>query len=716
MAACFTTVICGAGLLSQPKTIFSQSMKLHLPLLTNLIDLPARDARSVQRLLDDLGLEVKGLDESLGHPVFNIETLANRGDHLSALGVAREISARLLTPIHYPKLGPEFSGLSSPLPISVKTDLCTRCALLEVRHSGARPFSLLPDITACFGDRGHPDTPIVDLLNYLQLEVGHPTHAFDLDKIEGEVVIDILDKEEKILALDGKEYLVPAGAVVHRDKKKVIDVAGVIGCANTMSTPTTKRYLVEAAAFEPVSIRKTARAMGISTDASYAFERGVDREAVLMVLRRLAALATGLGDDRLSTHGLYYFEGPKTESKSIRVRVDEVRRQFNLPKLSETEMHSRLKALGYLVSSDEDKSSFNVQVPSWRVWDSGDEADVIEDLARSMSFSQVKCSLPALDYSPPSPTAQESTQTQLENVFQGLGFREVMTKNLYSNEEVVLLEQLDPSIRTAHVPIKNAIEKSCSHLKVTNLIHLGRSFENNLKRGVTSFKVYECARLFKENFVPNGHPYERELDVMTVALGGRIREGEWRKPESAEENFYWLKGSLETAFHTLKVVPRFESSNEKLLHPGRQAALHAEGKRVGIFGQMHPKLAASLEMKLPLFYAEVDLFLLSEIASQQVAQLREPSDFPEVERDLTLKVGANTLAGHVLDIIRASSIDEIARSEIVDDFRRKDENFRRVSVRIVFQSDTRTLTSSEVDSAMAKIQENLNTKGFELAT
>lgn len=688
-------------------------MKLHLSILEKLIALPSNDPKELRKLLDDLGLEVKAEEEVSAKTVFNIETLANRGDHLSALGVARELSARLLTPISYPKLAPDFSSLRSSLKLSVDSALCSKIALLEVSQS--RPLALRPEVLECFGSNTHPDTPIVDLCNYLTLEIGHPTHAFDLDKLEGEIVIEQLKAEEKITALDGKDYTVPAGALIGRDRKKIVIVCGVIGCANSMVTKSTKRFLVEAAVFDPISVRKTARALGLSTDASYAFERGVDREAVITVLRRLVALSSNIGDDGLNVHALSLYEGPKTEKREILLRLEEVRSQFNLARFPEVEIHSRLKALGYSIINVVEKISCTVQVPAWRLWDVEKEADLIEDIARAISLSQIKQELPELDYAPPPPTKLEQVVYGLEGSLHGLGFREVITKNLYSNDEVSMLEQLEPSVRSSHIAIKNALEKNSSHLKVTNLIQLGRLFESNLKRGVGSFKVYENARLFRNDFLKKGHPYEYELDVLSLALGGRIRVGEFRKSESFEELFYWFKGSLETSLAKLGIIVRFDKSEQALLHPGRQAQLTHKKTVVGFFGQMHPKLASLLDLSEPLLYAELDLFLLSEVLSADGAAVREPSDYPKIVRDLTLRVSSKVFASEVLKIISKSELSDLQQFLIVDDFKRQEEDFRRVSYRLTFQSNQRTLTSTEVEESMKHLMQRLDGAGFGLA-
>ena len=271
-------------------------MKLSLTLLKRCIDLPTQDFVELRHVFDDLGLEVEQYVEEAGKPFFKIETLAHRGDHLSAYGVARELSARYLLPVQPLLLVPTWPPAEAH-EVSVETQACLRYALMAMELPSA--LAVPKEILEVMSGYNPQTPPIVHLLNYILEEIGQPMHAFDAERIEGKIRVVLSTQEEEVAALDGKTYRVPAGSILIKDSVKTVAVGGVIGCANSMVTTNTERVLVESAAFDPVCIRKTARAMGLSTDASYVFERGGDRELVITALRRLLALVPNVNPAQL---------------------------------------------------------------------------------------------------------------------------------------------------------------------------------------------------------------------------------------------------------------------------------------------------------------------------------------------------------------------------------------------------------------------------------
>ncbi len=686
-------------------------MKLHSSILEKIIELPSTDPKDLRMLLDDLGLEVKDISTEGGKAVFNIETLANRGDHLYALGVAREISARQLTAIKYPQIAADFAGLKSSLPVRVLTDKCSRYALLAMDLPSA--MKLRPDVAMVMGAGGSEGAhhPIVDLTNYVLLELGQPMHAFDRDKIDGEIIVELSKEPEEIEALDGKVYKVPVNSILIRDRKKTVAVAGIIGCANSMVTPDTKRVLLESALFDPVTVRKTARAMAISTDASYAFERGCDREGVVPALRRLVVLAEGSGAESVHVVGLTYHEGQPTEKRKVPLNLPKLKKQLNAPRLADVEITSRLKNLGYGVEAGASAGEIKLTVPSWRLWDVQNEDDLIEDVARSQSLSRIKLELPALDYEVPAREPIEECQIRLERALHGQGFYEVITKSLYSAEEVGILSQLDTGIAERHVQIKNSVESSNSHAKITNVLNLCNLAQHNLKRGVLAVKVYEFGRLFslgckEESDAKAGFEYER--DVLTLGVSGRWYDHEWKKAESLEQMLSLFRGSVEVLFQSLGQELVVGESKEKFLHPGMQGSLKAGRAICGFFGVVHPAIKQALNMRYDVLYAELDMSRLCKLTSTKAFSL--PSEFPMVRRDLTLKVELRELASRVIRYVDDMKVANLQDVVVVDDFLKGEEQFRRLSLRFSFQSAERTLESGEIDGAMANILSTLKDK------
>jgi phenylalanyl-tRNA synthetase beta chain len=481
--------------------------------------------------------------------------------------------------------------------------------------------------------------------------------------------------------------------------------------------------LIEAAVFDPVSVRKTARAMGLSTDASHAFERGCDLEGIVPALKRLVYLAggsAGTAKDTEAAHvvGYTWTEVPVTEKRKVRVLLSYLRAQLHLPRLEELEVVTRFKNLGYgveVVAAGKDRELI-LQVPSWRLWDVHAVDDVLEDIARSVSLNRVRQELPALDYETPPLHPIETLTRTVRPALLGGGFVEVITTGFYSADEVELLESLKRGAKGTHVALKNALEASYSHMKATNIVHLTKILASNLKRGVLNPKVFDSTRLFA---IPDGdvsdEPRERapleynyEFDALTLASAGRWSEGQWRRGESLEEHARLFKGVLAGIVKSLGGVFTVAKSEDPYLHPGMQGSIKLGRNVVGVFGVIHPTIREAYDLREPGFYAELDMRLLWKFLSKPEGT--SVSDFPAIARDMTLQVGVKEQAGRVLRLIHEAQVPALSDACIVYDFTKTGEGFRRVTYRVVFQSSERTLKHDEVDSAMSGLLENLRDK------
>jgi phenylalanyl-tRNA synthetase beta chain len=669
-------------------------MKLSLTLLKRCIDLPTKDFVELHHVFDDLGLEVEQYVEEAGQPFFKIETLAHRGDHLSAYGIARELSARYLLPVQPLALYPTWPPVEAH-DASVETKECLRYALLSMDlPSGLSVPKELQQVMTNY----NPQTPaIVHLLNYVLEEIGQPMHAFDADRIEGQIRVIVSQREEEVVALDGKTYRVPSGSILIQDAVKTVAVGGVIGCVNSMVTAETKRVLVESATFDPVCVRKTARAMGLSTDASYAFERGSDRELVITALRRLLALIPSVNPEQLR---LSYVPGPEHSVHTLVLDMQMIRSYLGFPELTQGMVQERLALLGYTVTCHDPKTCAVVP-PSWRERNVQTVLTVIEDFARVYGLNALPQQLPALDYEAPPEHDNERLLRFIEPSLVGQGFSEVITKSYYSHEAVAALKEVEPGIEARHVAVKNSIEKDYSFLKVTNCIHLAKLAESNARRNVASVKVFEFGRLY-DRTLTGDRPYQYERDVLSMAVSGRWYDSEWKKPETVEENLLHLKGVLESLVRSAGGSMAVSPSDVPILHPQVQAAVVIQGQVCGFFGLIHPKLRERLALEEPMLYGELDVAaLLRTCQRRQVAG--RFSEYPAVTRDLTLKLPIGVPAGSVADKIRSLLGEPLQQIQIVDSFQKKEESFRRVSYRLLFQSEKRTLERDEVDGAVERI-------------
>ena len=666
-------------------------MKLSLTLLGRYIDLPTNDIGELRPVFDDLGLEVEQYVEEAGKPFFKIETLAHRGDHLSAYGIARELSARYMLPVKPLDLCPTWPPAEGK-DASVSTDKCLRYALLALSLPSG--LSVPEEIRQVMTNYNHQTPAIVHLLNYVLEEIGQPMHAFDADRIEGQIRVVMSEREEEVVALDGKTYRVPAGSILIRDAAKTVAVGGVIGCENSMVTAQTKRVLVESAAFDSVCVRKTARAMGLSTDASYVFERGSDRELVITALRRLLALISNPTQLCLS-----YIPGPERPLHTLVLDEAMIRSFLGLPELTLDMVQERLALLGYSIVR-RGSETCAVTPPSWREHNAQTVPTAIEDFARAYGLNALPQQLPALDYEMPPEHDSERLIRLVEPSLVGQGFCEVVTKSYYSREAVAALKEVDSGVEARHVAVKNSIEKDYSFLKITNCVHFARLIESNARRDIASIKVFEFGRLYDRTL--SGGMYECERDVLSLAVSGRWYDSEWKKPETAEENLQYLKGVLEPLIRAVGGTMAVGPSHVPVLHPHVQASVIVEGQVCGFFGLIHPTLRERLGLEEPMVYCELDAAVLMRVCKRRHVA-GHFSEYPEVTRDLTLKLPQGVPAGSVAEAIRARQGEPLQQIQIVDSFQKKEEPFRRVSYRLHFQSEERTLEREEVDAAVEGI-------------
>ncbi|HMO02478.1 MAG TPA: phenylalanine--tRNA ligase subunit beta [Oligoflexia bacterium] len=688
-------------------------MIVQLKLLEELIEIADIDHRTLRGIFDILGLEVKSIETTEQNIQFKIELLANRGDHFSHLGIARELAAylgRQLKPLNYGKLPEKNNKLS--IKVDLESRLCLRVNLLELELNNFK----LPDKIARFlpADEIGKRPPIVDLLNYLQLEIGQPMHAFDIDKLQGCLRFVELEKATEIKALDGKTYVVPAGALVQRDQKEIVGIAGVIGCANSACDHKTTRVLIEAALFDPISIRKTARAMGISTDASFLFERGGDFENQLLALGRVThEIDIQLGKaakDTLSNRKLFSYEDKPTEKREVAISPAYIKHQLNLPSIDTADLIKRLTAIGFKISAKETANTEQeiiFEVPSWRLWDISRKQDLLEEYTRVLGLDKVPSKLPPLSYNSPPPNKTLEIQESLENLLVNRGFIEVVTKSFYSSNEVDLLAKLSGDSKGQHIQITNSIESAYSHLKITNALHLAHLAARNRRMGLTSVKAFEFCKLFNRKFKDRDQQFEE--DFLSIIFCGRWHTGLWKKPPSREETLGAFAGLLKDIRASLKAKDfKLSQAEYPLLHPGIQAGIDFGGGISGYFGLLHPKINSFVGINEDLFYFEGSLKAL--VNSPKKEKNLKSSDFPAIWRDLTLRLDKRQFAESAINIMREAAASHLQEIQILDDFTKDGEDFRRVSYRLFFESMERTLENSEVDDQISKILKTLENK------
>lgn len=659
-------------------------MKIGLSVLRRFLPLP-EPFHEVRRWMDQVGLEVKRAVPDAPHDgAMTLELLANRGDHHCYEGLARELGGRLGRDVVAPP-GAELEPGSSPHAVHVHTDLVLRYSLTALhRRPGSGPGTLGAEAMALLdaSEMSSVSAP-VDATNVANLELGQPTHAFDADAIVGPVTLrtSVPGDRAWLLFSPGPVDL-PPGVLVVADDVKILAIAGVIGCEESKTTETTTRILLESATFDPVAVRKAARALGVSTDSSARFERGADPERVLTGAGRVVALLEATGCWERKGHA-GVFGAWKNPGRTISFGHRAAERALGCP-LEAAEVPTRLERYGFRVRSTTDEDAervFHAVVPSWRLWDVEYPADVYEELAKSRGYESFVPVLPPVALGA-LPSAAEVARRTVDEVLTGLGFYEIFTDGFYGRpaREALGLAPGHPS--WDHVETTNALDRAYSLLKNNTLHQALEAVATNERRRVRDVLAYEWTRTFHPvpgaaaaGPRPRTAPPCVERRVLWLVTAGSDRPRGWQD-RSRPADTAFLRGvvrELAVALGIdLEIAPpaaHDDAPHPMLdrLHPGRRAVLVSAGRPVGLLGEVHPLVVRGHRIKHAApCWLELDAAALESEGARP--PFVEPPDAQPVTRSLAFALPQGVEAGSVAAVLHAYGPDSLAHVRVVDWF------------------------------------------------
>lgn len=638
-------------------------MKIVLDQLREWVDLPADGA--LRALFDDLGLEVKRAHPTSSGTTFTLELLANRGDHRSYAGVARELAARLGTTVRLPPVTP-LAGGEPPVPVRVESDLCLVYTLTRL-DGGARGSPLEAAALDRLAGAGlNPVHPVVDASNLALLELGQPTHAFDADRVEGAVVVRESRPGERAWPLFAAGPVeLPAGTLIIADEARILAIAGVIGCEESKTTASTRRVLLESATFDPVAVRKAARALGLSTDASQRFERGGDPSAPLLGAGRVVRLLEDTGDwsHRGDSAVIRRWSDPE------RVISLDLARASTFLGIPLHDAPERLGRLGFGVKVGD--GVLEVRIPPARLWDVEAEADLHEELARVIGYNALPTTLPPVPCGA-EPTPAEDRRDRVEEVLLGAGFLEMVNNGFYSRQLVESLGIDADHPLHAHVETLNALDRGYSLLRNQTLAQAVETVATNVRLKNPHVRAFEWARTFH----PTGagaldprRPPCVERTVLWAVMTGPLRPAHWAdKPP--EVDLWYVAGLVDTLAAELRQPLRVEAADpldplHGLLHPYRQGRVSLRGETVGRFGEVHPAVCARARLRgVTPYYLELDARPLLEHPAEPLRYLEPPAMAP-MRRQLTLVLPDGVEAASVSRLLAAPGLES---AEVVDLF------------------------------------------------
>ena len=672
-------------------------MKISPQWLRDFVDLKVDD----RQLADDLTLAGVAVELTSGegdNTVFEMDITTNRPDAMNHYGVARECSVIYdlpLKPIE-PKL-PNSKGKTNFLIEIQDAEGCARFTARILRGSKIRPSPAhIAHRLALMDSR--PINNAVDATNYTLLEMGKPTHAFDLDLLEGgTIIVRRARPGETLKTLDGIERKLSPEDMVVADARKPVALAGVMGGFATMITEKTRNVLIESAWWDPVTIRKTSRRHGLHTDASHRFERGADFDSTILSCDRVAELILESGGGELQGDVIDLIARPMP-CRCVPLNRAEVKRILG-EDLSDTEIQRILMRLGFGVNPGKD-SDYLVQVPSWRL-DVEREIDLIEELARLHGYDKFANTLPAYAGSVIElPDAKKDEK--LRSSLLALGYNEAISLTFISHEDA---KKFSPAAQA--IKLANPLSEEASVMRTSMVPGMLNMLAYNLNRGVDNVRLFEAGNVF-EAAVAKSVEMKR---ICLAATGSAVPPNVHQAPRPI--SFFDIKGDIENllgAFQCDSIY--YDAHTADYYHPGSSARALMDGATVAQFGQIHRGVAAGRKLRQDVFIAELYLDRLYKHELRQ-PQYEPLPRHPAVERDFSFIFADSVLFEKIQAAVRGLNLGELRSFVPVELFRGGAIPAGRYSIllRATFQSRERTLREDEVAQWSAQIVKALEKMG-----
>lgn len=646
--------------------------------------------------------------------VIDIAPTANRGDQMSVIGVARELSSLFNTPL-------KFSPLESTKDLStdkfkveiIDNDVCKYYSIGVLKDIKIKPSpDWMQKRLLSSGIRAINN--VVDITNYVLLEYGTPLHAFDLDKLNGYLCVRRAKEGEKLVTLDGVERTLTTDSVLIATKEEGVCLGGVFGGANSEIDDNTTSIALEAAYFPPASNRKSSRSAGYRSEASARFERGIDIEAVKPALMRAMQLLVELADAKIE--GVVEAGNNKLEPIEITLRYPQIKRILGV-EIAPERCDSILENLGF------EKLGGNVvaakfAVPSFRAYDVTREIDLIEEIARINGYDKITPTLPDKMQTPVI-TLEERIVKKVHNIMLSAGLNEIVTSSLIGKP--LLDKFMIPYDDEKAVKVLNPVSDEYTMLRQTLTVSVLNCLKYNYDNGQKAFWSYEIGKTYNiEGSADEKDSGVKETKVLAGAVTGDVENSKWQVKTAPD--FYTVKGLMENLFNELGVEKRIKltpldksplAKTHSILHPYRSAAVNILGKNlqtIGYFGQLHPILKDKLKLNQDVFVFKVDLDALIAIIKESTPRFKSIAQFPEVRRDLAFVINEAVSYDDIQRVIKGGVQQNIFKgSEVFDVYQGEniEKGYKSLAFRIYMQDENATLTDEVIDRQMQNVREKL---------
>lgn len=662
----------------------------------------------------ELGKDVKDVLGFEKDTVIDVAPTANRGDQMSVIGVARELSSLFNTPLKFNPVECTKDLTTDKFKVEIKDkDVCKyySIALLKNIKIKSSPDWMQKRLIAS-GVRAINN--VVDITNYVMLEYGCPLHAFDADKLDGYLCVRRAEEGEKLVTLDEVERTLTTDSVLIATKDKGVCLGGVFGGANSEIDDNTTSLALEAAYFTPATNRKSARSAGYRSEASARFERGIDIEAVKPALMRAMQLLVEYADAEVI--GVVEDGENKLEPLEITLRYPQIKRILGC-EIASDRCDNILENLGFKKLGG-NAAAAKFLVPSFRAYDVTREIDLIEEIARINGYDKISPTLPAKAQTP-TITLEEKVIKRIHELLLSAGLNEIQTSSLIGKP---MLDKFKIGYDDENaVKVLNAASEDYSMLRQTLSASVLNCMKYNFDNGQKNFWAYEIGKTYiKTSPADEKNTGVKETRVLEGVLTGEVQNSKWQIKTSTD--FYTVKGIMENIFNDLEVSRRIKlapleetelAKDNNILHPYRTAVVMLLGKKpqpIGYFGQVHPTLIDKLKLNQDAFLFNLNLTELISAVKETVPRFKHLPQFPEVRRDIAFIINDDVTFDDIQKVIKSSVKQNIFKgSEIFDVYQGEhvEDGFKSVAFRIKMQDENATLTDEIIEQQMTSVREKL---------
>ena len=620
--------------------------------------------------------------------IVDLDLTPNRGDCLSLKGIAREVGVLNNAQVTYPSISAVASTVDDTFPVSISHgEGCPRYlgrVIKGIDLSRPTPEWMQDRLRRC-GLRSID--PVVDITNYVLIELGQPMHAFDLNQLNNQINVRLANPGEKLTLLDGQEVELDAETMLITDGNGPVAIAGVMGGERSGVQADTKDVFLECAFFAPLAVAGTARRYGLHTDASHRYERGVDYGLQFDAIERATSLLLDIvgGEPGPVVETLVEETLPKPNEVTLRhARLHELLGV----EIDANQVDEALARLGLEVVAKTD-DAWTVSSPTHR-FDIAIEADLVEEVCRVYGYNNIPFKSPTTSLELRSVELEASPEAELKRFMASLGLQEVIT---YTFVDPAMQDLMDPTREP--VALANPMSSEQSVMRTNMLPGLVDALQNNQARQQDRIRLFELGLVFQ--------PADGALDQpqrLGGLIWGRRQEEAWHS-DGEKVDFFDLKGLVDALFSWAGLAVSYEASEESVLHPGQRANVVVDGDVVGCLGRLHPEIESRLDLE-GAYVFELDGACVQARSRRSFAGV---SRFPSVRRDIAVLVPSNVSAADIENTARGAAGELLVDFRLFDVYAGKgiDSNEKSVAIGLTFQSQTATLTDDEVNESATAV-------------